>query len=227
MNRHIIGYRGTPKKILIVDDDWANRSVLVSFLDSLNFEVSEAKNGQEALNKLRLDVSDLIITDLMMPLMDGFKLIKEIRKIEVFKSIKILVSSASFSREQQEQAIAMGGNGYLEKPVQLDILSQLLESHLNLDASYEEQSQINTNLIDVPLPQLLPSPELLGDLWELAQQSNLSVLRKRIEELACSSSAYDAFAQRVMQLSRQQNIDKLEAFLRANFIKSMSDQTLI
>ena len=223
----IAGYKGEKKNILIVDDHWANRSVLKSFLMSLGFEVVEVANGQEALEKLELAIPDLVITDLIMPTMDGFEFIRKVRETESFKQIKILVSSASVSRQDQQKALEMGGDDYLEKPVKLKALRKLLKSYFNLEWCYENQPTATNISADIAsYEMILPSPEILGDLWELAQQSNLNLLRNRIERLAQTSTTYNVFVQQVMQLDKQQDVDALKAFLKEHFIACMGDYLL-
>ena len=225
--RHIIGYEGEQKTILVIDDHWTNRSVLKSFLVSLGFEVIEAENGQKALEKLKVKIPDLVITDLIMPVMDGFEFIREVRRTESFQKIKVLVSSASVSRQDQQKALEVGGDDYLEKPVKLKVLRQLLESYFNLEWRYESQPLATTVLSDTSLNSIiLPSPEILGDLWEIAQQSNLNLLRKKVEQLVQTNSNYDTFVQEVRRLDSQQDIDALKKFLRERFIASMGDYVL-
>ncbi|HEC84548.1 MAG TPA: response regulator, partial [Thioploca sp.] len=69
----IIGFQEQPKQILVVDDKWENRSVLAHILMPLGFEVVEASNGQEALDKAHQYRPDLILMDLIMPVLDGYE----------------------------------------------------------------------------------------------------------------------------------------------------------
>jgi signal transduction histidine kinase len=76
----IVGYQGTKRKILVVDDRWENRSVLVNLLEPIGFEIVEANNGQEGIQQANATHPDLIITDLAMPVMDGFEMIPRLRE---------------------------------------------------------------------------------------------------------------------------------------------------
>ncbi|MEM9005213.1 MAG: ATP-binding protein [Cyanobacteria bacterium P01_F01_bin.86] len=225
--RRIVGYQGEPKTILVIDDHWTNRFVLTSYLKSLDFVVIEAENGQEGLEQLRMITSDLVITDLLMPVMDGFEFLKQVRETESLRELKVLVSSASVSYQEQQQALAIGGDDYLEKPVSLKVLCRLLKAHLNLEWCYEPTDEIsNPSTVEATQEMLLPEAEILEDLWCLAQQSKLKHLSSRIDQLAQTCPEYNDFTQQVMQLNRQEHVDALETFLRECFITSMKDYTL-
>ena len=78
--RKIIGFTGGNRTILIVDDKWENRTILVKLLEEIGFKIIEATNGQEALELTAKDRPDLVVTDLVMPVMDGFEMIRQISR---------------------------------------------------------------------------------------------------------------------------------------------------
>ena len=78
---HLIqGYEGERRRLLIVDDRWENRGVVVNLLEPLGFELAEAENGQQALEQICHWKPHLVITDLAMPVMDGFTMLKTVRQ---------------------------------------------------------------------------------------------------------------------------------------------------
>ena len=179
----IIGYRGDRRTILIVDDRWENRAVLVNLLESLGFVVIEAHNGQEGLDQLQANQPDLVITDLVMPVMDGFEFLRQIRTTEALKTTKVIVSSASVSQMDQQMALEHGGSDFLPKPVDARLLFQLLSDQLNLEWIYQLQKEgLSTSQI-LPAEVVLPSQEILEYLLEMAQQANLKNLREKTEDL--------------------------------------------
>ncbi|MDM8569803.1 ATP-binding protein, partial [Thiotrichales bacterium HSG1] len=91
----IIGFDGDSRKILIVDDKEANRAVLTNLLVPLGFTIEEAINGQDCIDKTMQFKPDLILTDLVMPIMDGFEACRRIRKHPEFKDTIMIIISAS------------------------------------------------------------------------------------------------------------------------------------
>lgn len=103
------------KTILIVDDSQSIREILSLTLKNAGFNVIEAQHGKEAIENLT-DSTDLIITDLHMPVMDGITLIKELRQMEKFKYIPIIFLTTESQAEKKEEAKAAGATGWITKP---------------------------------------------------------------------------------------------------------------
>jgi two-component system chemotaxis response regulator CheY len=104
------------KVILIADDSPTIRKFVAFSLTMHGFEVIPACDGMEALEKLPAYKIDLVITDLNMPNMDGFELIKSIRGNEEYKNIPIIILSSLSGDEEIEKGIKCGANSYLIKP---------------------------------------------------------------------------------------------------------------
>ncbi len=133
----IIGIKDRQPKIVVIDDKWANRSVISNLLTPIGFEVSEANDGDEGWEKILEVQPDLIVTDLVMPELDGFELIKRVRESENFKDTIIIVSSASVFETDQYRSLEAGGNTFLPKPVQATELLQKIQQYLQLEWLYE------------------------------------------------------------------------------------------
>jgi signal transduction histidine kinase len=114
---NIISYAGEQKRILVVDDRWENRAVIVNLLEPLGFVLFEASHGEEGLQKMRENLPDLVITDLVMPVMDGFEMLKQLRRTEELKHLKVLVSSASVAQLDRQMSLESGGDDFLVKPI--------------------------------------------------------------------------------------------------------------
>ena len=185
-------------------------TVLSNPLAPLGFSILEAENGQAGLELLRSQAPDLVITDVVMPKMDGLEFLHHIRNTEKFKNTKVFVSSASVAQSDQQMALHYGGNDFLEKPVDANVLFDLLATHLNLTWTY--QTQGNTiEQDDLPLTDdvVFPRP-ILEELLEFAQLNRVKALRSRIEELKASNSTYTAFADSLLQLARQFQTEEIE-----------------
>lgn len=118
--RTIIGVKGEPPKILIVDDNLENQAVLVDLLSLLGFYIKAANNGREGLEKAIKWLPDVIITDLIMPEIDGFQLIQKLRQSPVLKEKLIIVTSACAS--EADKSLAVGSNAFLPKPIPIETL---------------------------------------------------------------------------------------------------------
>ncbi|MCP3943717.1 MAG: response regulator [Desulfobacteraceae bacterium] len=115
------------KTVLLVDDDMRNAFALNKFLKSKGMEVVIADNGQKALEILEEEKKpDIILMDIMMPVMDGYQTMKEIRKQKEFKDLPILALTAKAMESDREECIKCGANDYLSKPVDTSKLLTML-----------------------------------------------------------------------------------------------------
>lgn len=115
------------KKILIVDDDMRNLFALTSALESQQMKVLIAENGKEGIAVLQQhsDV-DLILMDVMMPEMDGFTAMRQIRQFPEFKDLPVIALTAKAMTTDREQCLQAGASDYISKPVNLDQLISLM-----------------------------------------------------------------------------------------------------
>ncbi len=217
----IIGYSGDRRHLLLVDDHWENRSVLVELLTPLGFQITEAENGEEALSRARQHPFDLMITDLAMPVMDGFELLKKIRSNDDINDLKIIVSSASVSELDQQKSIDAGGDAVLPKPIDVEDLLVLLAQYLNLTWIYDEtESEVSTDLNKREDCDPIPPPIVdLKYLLELAQDGLLIKLEEKAEEMGRINNRYQPFMQNLSEFARQYETEKIEALLQ-DYIQS-------
>lgn len=123
---------GSSKKVLIVEDEKTQRFLLAKHLADTGYEILEAANGEQAYEILANDPEiRLVVTDLMMPKMDGFELIKKIRKTEM-RYTYILVQTNRDDDEALYRALALGADDFLTKPVRAVELRLRLESGIRL-----------------------------------------------------------------------------------------------
>jgi tubulin-specific chaperone A len=116
------------KRILIVDDDMRNSFALSKLLSDKGIKVKIAKDGQKALELLAQDGEvDLVLMDIMMPVLDGYETTKRIRAQERFKNLPILALTAKAMKDDREKCLAAGANDYLPKPVDIDRLFSMLQ----------------------------------------------------------------------------------------------------
>lgn len=160
-------------KIMVIDDTELNIAVILTYLKNSGFYNFEtAANGQEALDKLLNFSPDLIIVDLVMPVMDGFEFIKRVRAIPEFQYIPIIVQTGMSQPEQQVQAWKNGANDVVTKPIHhLELISRV---NIQLKTNYlmnELENFHNTAEDDINLAlelqlSLLPSRASLEHVRE-------------------------------------------------------------
>jgi signal transduction histidine kinase/FixJ family two-component response regulator len=222
----ITGYKGKPQKILVVDDRWENRSVIVNLLEPLGFIVTEARDGQEGLNKAVEYQPDLIITDLTMPVMDGFEMLQKLRHIQELEDVLVIVSSASVFDIDQQKSLAAGGNDFLSKPIQASQLLQKLQKHLELEWIYQQSpQQINENHKRETIPQykyvpdtklILPPPEIIDSLFDLAMKGNIKGILEEAKKIEQLDSKYIKFSTQIQELAKSFKVKQIQKFLRQN-----------
>ncbi|MCG8412251.1 MAG: PAS domain S-box protein [Bacteroidales bacterium] len=119
-----------PSTIIIVDDIENNRKYLTAALNKLGFKVYSCENGEIAFGLIQQIKPDLIISDIRMPVMDGFELLKQVRKFKKYDSIPIIAISASVTSNKRVKIKMSGFDGFLSKPILLMELVKLLTQFL-------------------------------------------------------------------------------------------------
>jgi len=115
------------KNILIVDDDIRNIFALTQILEERGMNIHKAENGVKALELLDIQTNiDLILMDIMMPIMDGYETTKKIRKQNRYKKLPIIALTAKAMKGDKEKCLDAGTNDYLSKPVNIDKLLSLM-----------------------------------------------------------------------------------------------------
>jgi signal transduction histidine kinase/DNA-binding NarL/FixJ family response regulator len=139
--RWVVGFVGNKRKVLIVDDNEVNRSMLCSLLARLGFEVAEAENGQECLRKAVEFQPDVILMDLLMPVMDGLEAARRVRQLSELKDVVLIALSASVFEATQQESILAGCDDFVPKPIEANHFLEQLRVHLGLKWIYEECSE--------------------------------------------------------------------------------------
>jgi len=120
------------KRILIVDDEEDILNVLRFRLEANNYEVLSASDGQEGLNKARSEKPDLIILDLMLPKLDGYKVCRMLKFDETYKAIPIIIFTARAQKKDEELGMEMGADAYIAKPFESEVLLEKMKELLNI-----------------------------------------------------------------------------------------------
>ena len=161
-------------KILIVDDQPLNIDYLEQELNDLDYQTISAANGKEALERVRDELPDMILLDIMMPVMDGFEALKCLKSEPVWRDIPVVIISAMTDLESIIKGIELGADDYLPKPFNPTLLGARLKSGLarkslhDLEKMYlqslERELEIGHQIQTGFLPDELPG--VSG--WEMA-----------------------------------------------------------
>lgn len=119
------------KKILIVDDEPNIVMSLEYTFKKNNFEVFIARDGQEALDILKNQLPDIIILDVMMPMVDGFATLEQIKKDERLRHCKVIFLSAKNKEKDIEKGLSLGANLYVVKPFSIKKLIEQVQELLS------------------------------------------------------------------------------------------------
>jgi two-component system, OmpR family, alkaline phosphatase synthesis response regulator PhoP len=119
------------KKVLIVDDEPHIIRIIEDRLTAGGFEVIVAVNGGEGL-KMAGENPDIILLDIMMPVMDGFSVLENLKAAELTKNIPVIMLTAKGERESVEKAFALGAVDYAVKPTDLAVLAEKIRKTLKM-----------------------------------------------------------------------------------------------
>jgi PAS domain S-box-containing protein len=203
VQRTVIGYAGARKKVLVVDDVPQNRAMLMDALRPLGFEVFDAGNGQECLDSLSSVKPDLILMDLMMPVMDGREATRTIRNLPQFARIPIVMVSASASRDDESRSYAAGASAFIPKPVEYDILLRIIGEQLSLnwiddESAPEPAAEWDPQAVDF----VIPAPDEIEALHQLARLGDMKKIGEQADYLKSLDARYAPFARRLQSLAK-------------------------
>jgi PAS domain S-box-containing protein len=211
---NIIGYQapfdGKNYKILVVDDQWENRFLLVNILTPLGFDIQEASNGEECIEQALEWRPDVILMDIVMPIMDGLEATQQIRQLPTLKDKVIIAISASALKHDRKKSIDTGCNGFIAKPVYIDALLEQLQGALKLTWVYEQ------NLTDTETdPKALsaadmtgPSAEQAAILFNLTMRGDINGIIEFLEQLE-QTAELQPFCRQLKMLAKELQIKKI------------------
>ena len=140
--------------ILIVEDNEKHRSALKACLDA-SFNVIEARHGSQGLAMAREHIPDLIITEVMLPYMDGFSLCKAVKKDGALKHVPVLLTTSLESLEYKIQGLEAGADSIIHKPYDCELIvaqiKSLLKNRFRIQSHYSRRLYVEPT--NVPLPE--------------------------------------------------------------------------
>lgn len=195
---NIVGFHGNKRKILIVDDKIESREILKNLLSPLGFRLAEATNGQEALIETVQFCPDLILLDLLMPIMDGFEFLRQVKQQDNLTQAIIIIVSACASCKTQQELKTLGSHDFITKPIQIDKLLLGLKKYLKLEWIYLQVSKPEiAPIVHESTTLLIPPQSMLEKLCQLTKKHHISGIREFIVELNTNSPEYTEFTQHI------------------------------
>jgi predicted ATPase/signal transduction histidine kinase/DNA-binding response OmpR family regulator/tRNA A-37 threonylcarbamoyl transferase component Bud32 len=225
--RNIIGFVGSKRKILVVDDKWENRSVLANLLEPLGFEVVEATDGLDGLAKAQEFQPDLIFMDLVMPVMDGFEATRQLRLLPELAGVVVIAISASVFDFDQQQSWDVGCDNFIPKPIREAELFEKLRVHLGVEWVYEEPAVTHQSSVIIDIDQqttdngqltnpqwIAPPAEEIAVLLDLAMRGDLRGIVKRATQLEELDQKWVPFTTHLRQLAKDFKGKQIREFLK-------------
>lgn len=214
-----------PTKILIVDDNQTNVNFLLKSCSILGYETCVVYNGKEALALLDIEKIDLVLLDVMMPVMDGLVALEAIKSQQKFDSIPIIMVSAFDEMKYIIKSVQLGAEDYIAKPVNITLLearinaclekkhahdqvvslNKVLQDNLELlkqtEATRDNLSHMIVHDLNNPLGVILGNASMLLDHFEADETSDESVL-KMIKYVFSASKEMTMMVQSLLDISK-------------------------
>ena len=119
-----------PKKILYIEDNFHNRVLVKRVLEAENYQVIEAEEGVSGLAQAEDMQPDLILIDINLPDIDGYEVTKRLRQMPHIAKTPILAMTANVMKGDREKSLEAGCDGYIRKPIDIDLLPQQIAKHI-------------------------------------------------------------------------------------------------
>jgi len=174
-------------RILVVDDNWVNRYLLLKLLEPLGFELKEATNGQEAVDIWSTWQPHLIWMDMRMPVMDGYEATEQIKQHLKGQATAVIALTASVLEEEKAIVLSAGCDGIIRKPFQEHEIFETMHQHIGVQYLYEtidsakfhKSEQTDYKPLQLQLVRL--SPDILTQLHLAATENNLSAMNEVLQ----------------------------------------------
>jgi signal transduction histidine kinase/ActR/RegA family two-component response regulator len=210
------GYAGPRRHLLVVDDNAINRRLLADMLVPLGFIVDQAEHGEAALRQAVADPPDLVMTDVIMPVMDGLALIQRLRADPRLSTIPIVVISASATDDDRLTALESGANAFLAKPVEQFALLEALGVLLGLSWNYTVAEPAVAEAQPALVP---PGRSELRALHELALDGDMRGISSTADQIGATQPDCAAWATELRLLAANYQSQAILRMVRQHLIQ--------
>lgn len=214
----VIGIEGDRHpEVIIVDDKINNRLILKEMLESVGFITIEAKNGLEAVEKIRELKPEMVFMDIKMPIMDGYAAVKAIKSDDYIKDIPVFALTASAFKHDEKSILNSGFDGFLAKPFKLSSLFNLVHEKSDIKFIYEAVREIKKNVstdnLDIPGILKALTMENLEFLDEMALINDFAGINTLLKSLGTDPVLSD-FIESVIYLTDNFDDDNLQQLIQ-------------
>jgi CheY-like chemotaxis protein len=196
----------TSKSVLVVDDVPRNIKLLESMLIPAGYLIEKAASGEEALEKIRLNIPDLILLDVMMPGMDGYEVCRRLKEKEETNEIPVIFVTAKHAVKDEIKGLELGAVDYITKPISLPVVLARVRTHLALKRQNEilkenmklreDVEYITRHDLKGPLMGIINYPEFVreeGNLSEIQQEYLQNIVKSGYKMLNIINLSLDLF----------------------------------
>ncbi|MDE1942870.1 MAG: response regulator [Betaproteobacteria bacterium] len=209
--RTYLGYHGPRRRILVVDNESLDRSVLSGLLTPLGFDVFEAGNGHECLELLDRIHPDLVMMDLAMPGIDGWETIRRIRQTN-HRSVAVIVVSANAFEKNTDNDVEITPDRFITKPININELLECVGRSLSISWVFHDK---RINPLSVPQgPMTYPPRQWIHELSQHADAGYLKGIFQTLDRLReCGSDYYD-FVEAARRIAGLFQFEELKILLK-------------
>ncbi|MCV6636732.1 ATP-binding protein [Candidatus Albibeggiatoa sp. nov. NOAA] len=209
------GEKQTQYTILVADDNQTSRTVVTNLLEPLGFQILQAENGRQGLDILAQQQVDLILTELNMPVMDGFEMMRKIRHSQKYRTIPMIAISADVFEEHQQKSFDAGCNAFIAKPLQLKNLLDYLQQYLALDWIYAaKQDEDIDQSDDVDLNSINLTREHAATLFDLGMMGDVQEIMNYLDKLEQEDPQLRPLTQELHHMAKEFMVDEICDYIR-------------
>jgi CheY-like chemotaxis protein len=205
------GYEGRRRRILVVDDVLQNCALVADALSPLGFEVELAADGRDGLERARKHAPDLVVTDIVMPVLDGVESARRMRQVPGLARVPIVAVTSNAGPEERRRCDEAGIDAVLAKPLEADALIHVIGEKLGLQWIYDpagDPAQLDaptgaraSEVRDSDTALAFPPREFVERLHEAAKRGSMREIREFADTIAAMDARYLELAQRLRTLA--------------------------
>jgi CheY-like chemotaxis protein len=213
--KKITEYKGKRKRLLVVDDNSTNLDMLVLILEALGFEINTAKDGQQAINRVLKEPPDLLLLDLLMPIMNGDEVAHQLKSKKSTREIKIVGVSAAVADKQRLEQFAALCDDFISKPVNIDMLLETLQRQLEIEW-VEESDEVAAETVTLEDEQEIkfPPKTVLKNILAATELGDFSMLERELDKLD-KETAYSDFCRKIRKYVKMYDDEGIIDYINA------------